>query len=163
MTREEIMLDLYNKGESLTAIAKVIGVSKARAGQIFAVQGFSITDRKKLEHDLIINNIAAYIAASPTASIAEYYREFPKTVRLSSVFINSELKKRGISINKSAIISAALSSARRGGRVELTKEFLHEEYVVNNKTQKQIAAETGYSQSVLSKWTRTYGYNKETA
>lgn len=153
--RDREICRLYLSGEmKMPQIAKQFNLTRPRVHQILKDNGIT-TDRKEIEkrQSAIASQIEDITRQQPTISKKEIAANLDLSVRTVSYLIS----KFKIKLNKSLIVSHATTERRRKGRKPLTFELLYSKYVVEEKSQIEIARELGYSQQTISVNLRRHG------
>lgn len=152
--RTDEMVQLRRQGETLKTIGDRYGLTRERVRQILKSVGEPMPEVRNLK-SLLKRDISKselkrlYESKKPLAEIAKHFNATSGT-------ISHRLKMFGIP--KREPIYKVKPMERLYDDV-LTKDFLYQQYVVNNKTIAEISNDTGISVASVFNYLKRYGLN----
>lgn len=134
--RNQEIRDLFTSEKmTISQLSRYFNISRERVRQILIEQKINTKQLRSEKESRLADQIQNFIMENPGLSKPQIARHF----KLSVFKLEKLMKKTGINIDRGKIASRARLTINNNNHPVLTRERLHQLYVVENNTIKQIA------------------------
>jgi DNA-directed RNA polymerase sigma subunit (sigma70/sigma32) len=149
---QEILTLFTNNKKTISQLSLIFKISKERIRQILVEHNVSIKQFHTEKESQLITQIQACINENPHLSRLQIAKHF----NLSIFKIENLIRKSGIKLNRGKIASNAKLSNNNKNRLKLTKEVLHQLYVIENKTLNQMAENLNCPRATVARYLKRF-------